>query len=205
MEKEKLQEIENKMNKLKVINYEETKLKSESRFIDIIKGIYNLNNGKTINREKAVKNIGTSNATDIFAITKDNKIIIVIQPRVSLPTENKISIELPAGYIEIDEKCIDAAKRELEEETGYTSNNLVLLDSYYPSLGASSERIDLILALNCIKIKEQHLDTDEFVEYEEVTLEEFKYLLENNYIKDANSRIGYYKAIEYLNINKIKL
>lgn len=199
MNKEKLQEIENKMNKLKVIGYKETKLKSESRFIDIIKGIYNLNNGKIIDREKTVKKIGSSNATVVFAMTKENNIILVIQPRTSLPTKDKMSIELPAGYIDKEEDGLKAAKRELEEETGYTSNNLILLDSYYPSLGASSERIDLVIALDCIHTKDQHLDTDEFVEYIEVTKEEFKYLLNNNYIKDANSRIGYYKALEYLN------
>lgn len=198
MTEEKLNKIKSKIDELKVIDYTEWNLRSESNFIKLKKGKYKLNNNHTIERESVVKNIGTSNASAVFALTKDQKVIIVIEPRTALPTKDKVSIELPAGYIDDSEDGITAAKRELEEETGYTSKEFILLDSYYPSLGASNERIDLVLALNCIKTKNQHLDPDEYVNFEEVTLEEFKYLLDNNYIKDANSRIGYYKTLEYL-------
>lgn len=199
MNRERLNKIESKMQELKVIHYNEKPLDSNSSFLKLIKGNYLLNNGHNIERESVTKMIGSSNASVIFALTKEQKILIVIEPRTALPTKDKISIELPAGYIDNNEDGIIAAKRELEEETGYTSNQFILLDSYYPSLGASAERIDLVLALDCTHTKEQHLDFDEYVNYEEVTIEEFKYLLDNHYIKDANSRIGYYKAIEYLN------
>lgn len=199
MNKERLNEIKSKMDELKVIRYEEESLDSNSTFLKLMKGNYLLNNGHNIERESVTKMVGNSNASVIFALTKEKKILIVIEPRAALPTKDKISIELPAGYIDHNEDGIAAAKRELEEETGYTSNHFILLDSYYPSLGASSERIDLVLALDCIHTKEQHLDFDEYVNYEEVTMEEFKYLLDNHYIKDANSRIGYYKVLEYLN------
>ena len=74
----------------------------------------------------------------------------------------------------------------------------MLVDSYYTSLGFSGEKIDLLLALNCTKVGEQKLDSDEFVIYRTVSLEEFEYLLNNNYIMDANARIGYYRYLEYL-------
>lgn len=198
MNNNKLEEIKKKINNLKVIGYKEEKLISESKFLSIIKGTYTLNNNQTIIRESIIKNIGTGNAVCIFSLTEDNKILLVIQPRTALPTENKINIELPAGYIDNNEDPIKASKRELREETGYTSNNLIYLDSYYPSQGASSEKIDLILALNCKKKRNQDLDPDEFIEYIEVDFDEFEYLLENNYILDANCRIAYYKALEYL-------
>ena len=105
---------------------------------------------------------------------------------------------MPAGYKDQGERAEESALRELAEETGYTSSNIVLIDSYYTSLGFSGERIELLLALDCIKAGEQKLDRDEFVCYEEVTLKEFEYLLNNNYIKDANARIGYYRYLEYL-------
>ena len=190
--------INKTIDKIKVINYQEEIIPTESNFIKFKKGIYQLNNGEKIDRESVIKNVGSGNAASIFAVTKEGKILIVIHPRVILPTKTKVSIELPAGYIEKNENAKEAAIRELEEETGYTTNNIKKIDSYYPSLGVSGERIDLFLALNCQKTTSQHLDKDEFLYYEEVTIEEFKYLLDNNYIIGANEKIGYYHYMDYL-------
>lgn len=193
-----LKKINEDIEKIKVIDYKEESIETPTNFIGLKKGSYKLNNGKSIIREGALKKEGEGNAVCIFAVTSDKKILIVIQPRVPLPTNNKINIELPAGYIEPKETSIQSGLRELVEETGYTSNDITLVDSYYTSLGFSGERIDLLLALDCIKVGEQKLDKDEFVFYELVTLEEFEYLLNNNYIMDANARIGYYRYLEYL-------
>ena len=193
-----LKKINDDIDQLKVIDYQEEIINTDTNFIGLKIGQYHLNNGNTITRESITKQIGTGNAVCIFAITTDKKILIVIQPRVTLQNNTKINIELPAGYIEPKESSIEAGLRELEEETGYTSDDITLVDSYYPALGCSDERIDLLLALDCIKISEQHLDKDEFVYYELVSLEEFEYLLNNNYIMDTNARIGYYRYLEYL-------
>lgn len=195
---EVLSRIKKDIDEVKVISFHEEDILSDSKFISLKKGYYKLSNGHEIIRENVIKKVGVKNAVCIFAVTRDKKILLVIQPRVPLPTPNKVNIELPAGYMEEGELAIDAGRRELEEETGYTSNDITLIDSYYTSLGVSGERIDLLLALDCIKIGEQHLDKDEFVCYEEVTLEEFEYLLNQNFIMDANARIGYYRYLEYL-------
>lgn len=195
---ETITRINKQIEKLKVIDYKEENITTDTSFIALKKGLYTLNNGHSIEREGATKKIGTGNAVCIFAVTTDKKILITIQPRVPLPTSTKINIEIPAGYIEEKEDTITAALRELEEETGYTTNDIFLVDSYYTSLGINGERINLLIALNCTKIGEQHLDKDEFIIQELVTLEEFEYLLNNNYIMDANARIGYYRYLEYL-------
>lgn len=193
-----LKKISEDIEKIKVVDYREESIPVDTSFIGLKRGEFTLNNGSTIIREGALKKKGEGNAACIFAVTTDKKILIVIQPRVALPTKDKINIELPAGYIETGENSIVSGLRELEEETGYTSNDVTLVDSYYTSLGFSGERIDLLLALDCIKVGEQNLDKDEFVIYETVTLEEFEYLLNNSYIMDANARIGYYRYLEYL-------
>ena len=192
------EKISEDIEKIKVVDYKEEDVKTDTSFIALRKGYYELNNGYTIMRESALKKKGNGNAACIFAVTVDKKIIIVIQPRAALPTTDKVNIELPAGYIEENEKSTVAALRELEEETGYTSGNITLVDSYFTSLGFNGERIDLLLALDCVKIGEQNLDEDEFIYYELVSLEEFEYLLNNGYIMDANARIGYYRYLEYL-------
>ena len=76
---------------------------------------------------KSKKNYFTINMPDssvILPITVDNEFIIIKQYRESL---DDFSIELPAGFIEQNEKPIDAAKRELFEETGYTSKDFQYL------------------------------------------------------------------------------
>ena len=193
-----LNDIHQKIDNLKVLSYEEISFNTNSNFIELKKGVYKLNNNKTIEREIVTKKIGTGNASAIFAVTEDEKILLVIQPRVSLPTKDKINVELPAGYIEKGEDATTSAIRELEEETGYTPQKLIIADEYYPSLGASGEKITLLLALDCKKTKEIHLDSDEYLYNVSVTIDEFKYLLDNNYIKDVNARIGYYKYLEYI-------
>lgn len=186
------------VERFKVVNYQEELLESESQFISIKRGHYQLNNGKSIDRETIVKNVGTGCAAVVFAVTKEKKILVVVQPRVVLPTNTKIDVELPAGYIEKDEEGIEAAKRELLEETGYSTQNIRKLDSYYPSLGVGSERIDLFMALDCEKVSISHLDDDEFLDYEEVTLEEYEYLLKNSYMNGVNERMGYFYYLDYL-------
>ena len=186
------------VERFKIVNYQEELLESESQFISIKRGHYQLNNGKSIDRETIVKDVGTGCAAVVFAVTKEKKILVVVQPRVVLPTNTKINVELPAGYIEKDEEGIEAAKRELLEETGYITQNIRKLDSYYPSLGVGSERIDLFMALDCEKKSIPHLDDDEFLDYEEVTLEEYEYLLKNSYMNGVNERMGYFYYLDYL-------
>ncbi len=53
-------------------------------------------------------------------------------------------IELPAGNIEDGESAIDAAKREVFEETGIMSKNLKVLGSFYPSNGMSDQIIHVV-------------------------------------------------------------
>ena len=192
------EKIEEDIDRLRVVHSDEHSIFCDSKFVRLVNGVYSLNNGKVINRESVIKNFGTGNATSIFAVTDEGKILLVVLPRVALPTDTKVNIELPAGYIEEGEESIDAAKRELEEETGYVTNKIFQVDSYYPSLGVSGERIDLYLALDCVKSTYQHLDLDEFLVCECVTKEEFEYLLNHSYLMGIDARIGYYHYLEYL-------
>jgi len=192
-----LEDINNKIDSLKVNSFEVDTL-SSGNFIELRKGKYNLNNGESIIRESVHKKVGTGNAVAVFAVDEEEKILLVIQPRVSLPTDDKINVELSAGYIENGEEADEAGIRELEEETGYTPGKVVIADSYYPSLGASGEKITLLLALNCKKSKDLKLDSDEYLHSIRVSIDEFRYLLDNDYIKDVNARIGYYKYLEYI-------
>lgn len=84
--------------------------------------------------------------------------------------------ELPSGLIEVGETPQEAAVRELEEETGYLTDQLIDLGAFYPSFGSTNEIIYLFAAV-CSEAREQRLDDTEVLEIEELTLEELKELV----------------------------
>jgi ADP-ribose pyrophosphatase len=105
--------------------------------------------------------IDSAKAVCILPITVDGKVVCIRQYRHSI---KKWQWELPAGAI--DSNDVDpllVAKRELEEEAGYKANNWILLDSFYPSVGSTSEEIFLYVATDLIKT-EQRLETTEQIE-----------------------------------------
>jgi len=94
----------------------------------------------------------------IFAVTKKNEVILVEQFR---PGPQKIIRELSGGYVDPKETPLQAAKRELFEETGHTGSFQHLL-SYYDC--AYSTRIrHYFLATNCHR-ESQHIDKQEETE-----------------------------------------
>ena len=193
-----IERIERDIESIKLNEVENKDTLYDGKFITLTKGDYYLNNGKVISRECISNKIGNGRAVCVFAVTSDNKILLVIQPRVVLLENKGVNIEIPAGYEEVGEDAIVAGIRELKEETGYLPGNIVKLDSYHTSIGFSSEVIDLLFATDCKKVSNQNLDKDEIIVVEEVDLEEFEYLLNNNYIMDINTKMGYYRYKEYL-------
>lgn len=105
---------------------------------------------------------------------------------------------MPAGYVEDGESYIEAAKRELLEETGYVSDMLIPLGGFYQDIGCSSAFNESIVALGCIATNVQHLDESEFVKYVECSSEEIDYLLNNNYIVDGNAILTLLKGRKYI-------
>lgn len=193
-----LLEIDKLKEQVRVDKYQERELISESKHLLVKEGEYLLRNGQVITRELVSKKLGSGDAVAIFAVTSDKEVILVVQSRPALANEEKVDIEIPAGYIEVGETVSEAGRRELEEETGYTTSCLIEVDEYYPSIGFGGEKIHLVLALDCTLKGEQHLDESEYILVKLVSLEEFEVLLNVRYIQDVNSRMGYYRYLEYL-------
>lgn len=102
-------------------------------------------------------------AAAVVPVLPDGKILMVRQFRNAI---NRITLEIPAGARDSEtEETIHCAARELEEETGYHSDELEFLMSLRTTIAYCDEFIDVYVARNLVKTQ-QHLDPDEFVELE---------------------------------------
>lgn len=120
-------------------------------------------------------------AAGIIPVDKDGKIILVKQYRNSA---DDYTLEIPAGVMdEPTEDPKDCARRELEEETGYYSNDIEFLFNFYSAIGICNELIHIYVARNLIPTK-QNLDEDEFVTLERYSLDELVKMILDGTIKD---------------------
>ncbi|KEO86663.1 NUDIX hydrolase [Erythrobacter sp. JL475] len=99
-------------------------------------------------------------AAAIIAIDEDpdgtRHVILVSQYRVPL---GRFCLEIPAGLVGDDEGsegelAVDAAIRELEEETGYHAERMEVLGEFYSSPGMVSESFTLLRATGLTKVSE---------------------------------------------------
>lgn len=184
MRKEKLDEIEKLMKQYKTIEKSEECQVSEG-FIKIHEAKYKLNNGETITRDTIRKGKINGNSAIILPILENKEILFVVQPRVF--TKNTVTVEIPAGLVEIDEEPIIAAKRELEEETGCIAEEFITGIRGYGDTSLSSAITNFFIAKNVKKVKEQHLDKDEYISIFTCTYAEALELIDLGYICDLNT------------------
>ena len=108
-------------------------------------------------------------AAAVLPVTSEGKILMVRQYRNAL---NRYTLEIPAGKLDApDEPKIECAYRELEEETGFRTEKLEYLMSVNTTVAFCDEAIDVFVARNLIP-SHQHLDEDEYVQYEAYPVEE---------------------------------
>ena len=160
------------------------------KILSILRETYKLPNERIVNKEKVIKNNG-KNAVIVIAITKDNKFLITFQNRIN----DKLIAEFPAGYIEENEDVLEAAKRELQEETGYTSDNLFIVDSVYTSPGIDNSITYIVIANNSIKTCETKTDGTELVNYGLFSENELQYLIINNIMCGAINKLAFYSLV----------
>lgn len=97
--------------------------------------------------------------------------------------------EIPAGTLEIGERPIDCAKREIEEETGFKAKKWSLLTRFYPAPGFSNEIMTLFKAERLIP-GQKNLDHDEWIEHQIVSLNKALQMIKNGKIQDGKTIAG---------------
>ena len=131
----------------------------------------------------------------VIPVTNDSKIVMVTQHRFPM---NKVLLELPAGKLNPEEDPLVCAVRELEEETGYKSDNVKELGSIYTTPGYSSEKLWIYLAKD-LKPGNHNREEGEYgMEAFEYSLNEIEEKIYKGQIVDGKTICGIYLAKQYI-------
>ena len=123
-------------------------------------------------------------AAAVLPVTDDGKILMVRQYRRAL---SRYTLEIPAGKLDSpDEPMIECARRELEEETGYRSDDLSLLLNINTTVAFCDEFIGVFLAKD-LKKSHQHLDEDEDINVEAWELKDLLELIYTQKMTDSKT------------------
>ena len=158
----------------------ERKLISKGKIVDYYQDTVKIPNGNI-----AVWDfIGNKGAAAVIPVKEDGKIIMVRQYRNAIDRE---TIEIPAGGLNYpEEPTLQAAARELEEETGFKTVDLEFLISIKTTVAFCNENIDIYVARNLIPSK-QNLDEDEFINVETYSVDELCELIYAGKIEDSKT------------------
>ena len=183
------------MNKFEKLT--EIKTASEEIYDGVILHVYKdsvmLPNGKPAGRE-LIRHVG---AVGIVPLTEDGRVYIERQYRYPL---DMVITEIPAGKLDSkSEDRLEAAKRELREETGITADEWTDMGVYYPAAAYTDEKITLYLARG-LHLGEQKLDDDEFLNIEAVPLSQLVDEVMSGEISDGKTQVAILKAARMMNI-----
>jgi ADP-ribose pyrophosphatase len=128
----------------------------------------------------------------MMAIDTTERILLVKQFR--LPAEQELW-ELPAGRLDPGEASLEAAKRELLEETGYKAARWQKLVSFWPSPGYVGEKMEIFLAQDLTPGEQKPMD-DERITVQWFRVSEVASMVRKGEIKDGKTLIGYYTWLD---------
>ena len=123
-------------------------------------------------------------AAAVLPVTAEGKILMVRQYRNAL---DRYTLEIPAGKLDDpQEPKIECAYRELEEETGFKTENMEYLISVNTTVAFCDEAIDIFVARNLIPSR-QHLDEDEVIDVEAWDLKDLEERIYKGEITDGKT------------------
>lgn len=120
----------------------------------------------------------------VVAVDDDEHVTLVRQQRVPVGAS---VLELPAGFIDAGESPLEAAQRELAEETGLHGGEWVELTTFFTSAGFTDETVHLFLATGLERGEASPTDEEELVVVR-VRLAELPGLIDH--LRDAKTLIG---------------
>lgn len=119
---------------------------------------------------------------NVIAITKEGKFLLERQYRHA---QHLTGYEIPAGCVEPGEDPMEAAKRELYEETGYAGGEWSHFMTVSPNAGACTNQSYTYLAIGVEPVSSQHLEASEDIKVVLMDQEEVIRMLRNDEFHQA--------------------
>jgi len=136
---------------------------------------------------------------NVVALTKDREVILEKQYRHGA---GQIMLEIPAGVMDKEDKSpLQAAQRELLEETGYTSERFVEIGKVYPNPATHNNLTYSFLALDVEKVSQQNLDVTEEIEVSLIPFDELIAMAKEGGLPQALHVSALFFAMAYLERN----
>lgn len=154
----------------------------DGKIIKVSVDTVRLPNGKEATRE-LVKHPG---AVAVVPILNGERVVLVRQYRYPV---NGVTLEIPAGKLDVGEHPDNCVIRELKEETGYVANKIKKVTSIYTAPGFSNEIIHLYIA-NDLHFDKMCPDEDEFINVEIYSRNEIRSMIRKGEIVDAKTLTG---------------
>ncbi len=130
-------------------------------------------------KEIKVTALEANDATNVVVLNNEGAILMVRQFRFG---SKEYSLEIPGGFIEVGEEPLQAAKRELIEETGYTAKNWKNLGTIFSNPVYQNAKIHHFLAEDIDHSHSTNFDDEEHLETQFYTLSELKKAAQENKI-----------------------
>lgn len=132
-------------------------------------------------------------AVVILPLLADGRVLLERQYRYP---NDRVFIEFPAGKIDPGEEALACAKRELEEETGYTATEWNFVCTIHNAIAYSDEHLEIFLARGLTE-GEARLDEGEFLELFTATIPELLEMVRKGEITDVKTIIGTFWLEKY--------
>ena len=140
---------------------------------------------------------------NVVPVTRDGNVVLIRQFRHGM---EETALEIPGGAVEVGEADpMEAARRELLEETGYEAQTLVPLGSVAPNPAIQNNRCSSYLALNAAPAGGQQLDAGEDIEVEEVPYSSIPELIGDGTINHGLVVVAFYLLEGYLKTNPVSV
>ena len=118
----------------------------------------------------------TGDWINIIPVTPDEKVVMVRQYRFAA---EQVTLEIPGGLADISDLSMqEAAKRELKEETGFVSTEVIQLGSVLPNPAILNNKCHVFYAKNVVCEADQCLDIGEDIDVELVPLQDIPELIQ---------------------------
>ena len=159
----------------------------KGQILHVVRDTVSLPNGESATREMCL-HVG---AVAVLPLLSDGRVVMERQFRYP---HGRVFFEIPAGKLNFKgEDPLDAASRELREETGAVAGKYTLLGELDTTPALIDEKIHLYLAED-ITFGERELDSDEFLDVELVPLAQLLTMVMRGEIKDAKTQVAVLKC-----------